>query len=71
MDNQTESVDQKAKQWEQTFNDWVKKGMPDNDPDAPMPGNHPNPDHLWNINGEHYLLQIGHYAPTEQERDDI
>ena len=44
-----ESVDIRARKWDQVFDKWVSKGMPENDPDHPTPGDHPKKDHEWNV----------------------
>ena len=32
--------------------------MPDNDPNYPVPGDHPNPDHKWNKDRELFIQNL-------------
>ena len=37
---------------------WVKEGMPENDPSVPMPGEHEDPNHEWNVNRDRYIQSM-------------
>ena len=55
MDSGSGTIEQKTRQWDSAYNIWIDKGMPDADPNYPIPGEHPNPDHKWNQDREQFI----------------
>ena len=48
-----------VRNWDNAMNLWANNGCPKNDADKPMPGKHPEADHLWNRDKQAYCDQHG------------
>ena len=55
----TETVAFKERKWKDTLKVWTQAGCPDDNPDAPRPGDHPVEDHPWNLDADAYLEKEG------------
>ena len=49
-----EAIKTKERDWDKSFNLWSGLGCPVNNDDAPIPGQHPQHDHQWNIDQAAY-----------------
>ena len=47
----------KVRKWDEVFSAWIDSGQPETNPEAPKPGDHPDPNSLWNISPEAYLAK--------------
>ena len=43
-----------VRDWDNAMNLWANHGCPKNDPEKPVPGKHPEKDHLWNKDKQAY-----------------
>ena len=46
------------KLWDVDQTNWVKAGMPEDDPNTPVPGLHPDLDHSWNVDRKLYIENL-------------
>ena len=61
--------------WDSAFKNWAGNGCPLDDPKYPIPGEHPQSDHLWNRDKEAHCEKVGFkYRPNgggdDDEKDD-
>lgn len=45
--------------WDREYEKWAGMGFPDNEPKAPIPGEHPQKDHLWNLDKRQFCIKYG------------
>ena len=48
-----------VRDWDNALNLWSNHGCPADDPEKPIPGPHPEADHLWNKDKQAYADQHG------------
>ena len=58
MDNSKPTIENLTRLWDSYYNIWIDKGLPDNDPNYPVPGPHPNPYHKWNQDREELIQNL-------------
>ena len=65
MDSGSGTIEQLTRQWDSAYNIWIDKGMPDNDPNYPFPGDHPDPNNRWNMDRELFIRNLRTDAAEE------
>ena len=63
-------IEHLAREWDSKYTKWISHGMPRNDPEHPMPGDHPKKEHKWNTDREGYYMDIG-YSEKPKEEDEV